>query len=140
MKLSSLLIAICLASPQMAFALNLPNCVSRIDKFKHVRLPVKKDELRNNTGCLFVINWGIDTGSKKPTFYDIRTSEECEKVGGRLEKAWKKSLLFKGDGVAHCQTRIQIKCPSRKRACRIIFQLPNGDPVFDASKANSVTP
>ena len=118
---------------QACFAVQLPNCVDRVYKFKNPRLPVKKDVLRNSEGCLFVINWGIEEGNKRPDFFDIRTSEKCEPIGKRLERAWRKSLLFKGEAVAHCQTRIRIKCPDPKKVCRIIFQLPEGDPVFDAS-------
>ena len=127
------LLAIGLTIPNMLLALELPNCVERVHQFKQPRLPVKKDILRNDTGCLFTINWGIDESKKKPVLYDIRTSEECTTVSSRLERAWKKSILFKGEPVAHCQTRIRIKCPDRKKPCRIIFQLPEDDPVFDRS-------
>jgi hypothetical protein len=119
--------------PQTLLAYELPNCLERVHMFKDPRLPVKKDILRNNTGCRFTINWGIIEGNKKPDVFDIRTSEACENIGKRLERAWQKSLLFKGEAVAHCQTNIQIKCPDRKRSCRILFELPEDDPLFDAS-------
>ncbi|MEM7099097.1 MAG: hypothetical protein AAF541_12625 [Pseudomonadota bacterium] len=108
----------------------LPNCIARIHQFKHPVLPVKKEALRNKTGCLYTINWGINEADKNPDLFDIRSSEACERIGKRLEKAWPKSILYPGEAVAHCQTRLRITCPSRKKPCRYIWQVAQNDPVL----------
>ena len=129
-----LLTLITIALANTAYAQELfPNCVARIHQFKYPLLPVKKDELRNKTGCLYIVNWGIREDDKKPEVFDIRSNDTCERIGKRVKKAWRKSILYKGEPVAHCQTKLRIKCPDPKKVCRFVFQLPEDDPVMKES-------
>ena len=109
---------------------DLPNCVDRIYKFKYPLLPVKKDVLRNNTGCDFTVNWQINEDNKRPNVIEVLSSDACAGIASRLQKAWRKSLLYKGEAIAHCQTQLTIKCPNRKRPCRFNFDLPEDDPIM----------
>ena len=112
---------------QTTHAFEPPNCIDRIKKLKQPNLPVNKDVLLSNDGCLFTVNWGTEKGSKKPDVYDIRHNDECEGISRRIQRVWRKMQIIPGKDIAHCKTTLSFTCPKPNKDCRFKFYVSEED-------------